>query len=288
VFTGETDGTWTLPTLTTKVIMVKNNGSANLIVQRGGSDEIWTSSAVTSITLTPGEAVIFAGVGGYWSVFSQNGVYANLIGGNTLTGEQVIDSLDVTKIRIGGTSGVDRVLMDTDGDNYGEWTVFDIPIPNGDYNHIDVNSGSWSLTTVAKELLRDESAELKNKTINGDSNTISNLTAANFKAGEIEDLDADLQAIGAVTDVGIIARTGSGTAAARTVTGTTGRISVTNGSGASGNPTIDIGAEVALLASPTFTGTPAAPTAAAGTSTTQLATTAFVIAERTNSLTHPA
>jgi hypothetical protein len=34
----------------------------------------------------------------------------------------------------------------------------------------------------------------------------------------------------------------------------------------------------ALLASPTFTGTPAAPTAAPGTSTTQLATTAFVMA----------
>jgi hypothetical protein len=36
----------------------------------------------------------------------------------------------------------------------------------------------------------------------------------------------------------------------------------------------------APLASPTFTGTPAAPTAAAGTNTTQLATTAFVIGER--------
>lgn len=33
------------------------------------------------------------------------------------------------------------------------------------------------------------------------------------------------------------------------------------------------------LASPTFTGTPAAPTAAQGTNTTQLATTAFVMAE---------
>lgn len=35
----------------------------------------------------------------------------------------------------------------------------------------------------------------------------------------------------------------------------------------------------ALIASPTFTGTPAAPTAAANTSTTQLATTAFVMAQ---------
>jgi hypothetical protein len=35
---------------------------------------------------------------------------------------------------------------------------------------------------------------------------------------------------------------------------------------------------MALSASPTFTGTPAAPTAAAGTNTTQIATTAFVTA----------
>ena len=39
------------------------------------------------------------------------------------------------------------------------------------------------------------------------------------------------------------------------------------------------------IASPTFTGTPAAPTASTGTNTTQVATTAFVIAERTNTST---
>src|SRR5689334_9718714 len=38
----------------------------------------------------------------------------------------------------------------------------------------------------------------------------------------------------------------------------------------------DLIALKAALASPTFTGTPAAPTAAGGTNTTQLATTAFV------------
>lgn len=41
----------------------------------------------------------------------------------------------------------------------------------------------------------------------------------------------------------------------------------------------------ANLASPTFTGTPAAPTAAAATNTTQIATTAHVFAERSNSVT---
>lgn len=39
------------------------------------------------------------------------------------------------------------------------------------------------------------------------------------------------------------------------------------------------------LASPTFTGTPAAPTASPGTNTTQVATTAFVTAERTAATT---
>lgn len=38
----------------------------------------------------------------------------------------------------------------------------------------------------------------------------------------------------------------------------------------------------ANLASPTFTGTPIAPTATAGTSTTQIATTAFVMAAINN------
>lgn len=41
----------------------------------------------------------------------------------------------------------------------------------------------------------------------------------------------------------------------------------------------------APLASPALTGTPTAPTATAGTNTTQIATTAFVIAERSNTAT---
>lgn len=39
---------------------------------------------------------------------------------------------------------------------------------------------------------------------------------------------------------GMVARTGSGTVAARTISGTTNRVTVTNGDGVSGNPTIDI------------------------------------------------
>lgn len=52
-------------------------------------------------------------------------------------------------------------------------------------------------------------------------------------------------------------------------------ITVTAGSG---NVTIDADGTIARLASPTFTGTPNAPTAVAGTNSTQIATTAFVTA----------
>ncbi len=60
------------------------------------------------------------------------------------------------------------------------------------------------------------------------------------------------------------------------VDGTTGTLSVARGG--TGTTTATGTGSVVLSASPTFTGTPAAPTASLGTNTTQLATTAFVTA----------
>jgi len=63
--------------------------------------------------------------------------------------------------------------------------------------------------------------------------------------------------------------------------GTNGQFIQTNGSGTLTFATVDLSTK-ADLASPTFTGTPAAPTASATTNTTQLATTAFVRQELNN------
>jgi len=52
--------------------------------------------------------------------------------------------------------------------------------------------------------------------------------------------DRDLQGIADLTTTGIITRVSDGNIATRTVTGTAGRISVVNGSGVSGNPTLDL------------------------------------------------
>lgn len=61
-------------------------------------------------------------------------------------------------------------------------------------------------------------------------------------------LDADLQAIAALTGTGILARTADGTWALRSIAGTANEITLTNGDGVSGNPT------VSLPAAMTFTG----------------------------------
>jgi hypothetical protein len=56
-----------------------------------------------------------------------------------------------------------------------------------------------------------------------------------------------LSAIAVLSTTGLIARTGSGTVATRTITGTSGKIAVTNGDGVSGDPTLTVGSSVALL-----------------------------------------
>lgn len=71
-------------------------------------------------------------------------------------------------------------------------------------------------------------------------------TVASLVIGtDVQAYDAELQAISGLAANGLITRTSSSTAAARTITGTTNVISVTNGDGVSGNPTLDVGSLVA-------------------------------------------
>lgn len=65
-----------------------------------------------------------------------------------------------------------------------------------------------------------------------------------------QDLDSDLTALAGLSAAGIIVRTGAGTAAVRTITGTSNRIAVSNGDGVSGNPTLNIDAAYDALWQP--------------------------------------
>lgn len=53
-------------------------------------------------------------------------------------------------------------------------------------------------------------------------------------------LDSDLTAVAGLTTTGLIVRTGTGTATTRTATAGSTKISISNGDGVSGNPTIDV------------------------------------------------
>lgn len=82
---------------------------------------------------------------------------------------------------------------------------------------------------------------------------------------------------------GIAVRTATNTWALRSLANGTG-ISLANADGVSGSPTISVNTSViAVLASPTFTGDPKAPTPATDDNDTSIATTAFVLAQGSSS-----
>lgn len=70
----------------------------------------------------------------------------------------------------------------------------------------------------------------------------------------VQGYDADLAALAALSGTGLIARTGAGTVAARTLTGPAAGITVTNGDGVSGNPTLALANDLAALEAMSGTG----------------------------------
>jgi hypothetical protein len=72
-------------------------------------------------------------------------------------------------------------------------------------------------------------------------------------AANYQPLDADLTALAAINTDGLIAHTAAGTVATRTLTGTTNTITVTNGNGVSGDPTVTIADNPAVPGTKKFT-----------------------------------
>jgi hypothetical protein len=316
-----------------------------------------------------GAAAINVGtpVGSGWTAIPLYGIYIETHAGHGTNEYAILSEGGEVRLKTGIATGVGLSVqrytaqsahlfnaLDTDGttvlsymDSAGKWSSSAIPDLSGTYQPLDSDlTAIAALTTTSygrSVLTTADAAALR--------------TLAGAVIGtNVQAWDADLDALAALASTGILSRTASNTYAQRTLTGTSARITVTNGDGVSGNPTIDLStsyvgqatittlgtiatgtwsgttiglakggtnadlsatggsnqvlkqtsvggaisvatllaadipniaesqvtnltSDLALkapLADPTFTGVPAAPTATAGTNTTQLATTAFV------------
>lgn len=99
-----------------------------------------------------------------------------------------------------------------------------------------------------KVLVSDASGKVAASSVS--DTTLSYLDATSSVQTQIDGkqaADSDLTALANLSSTGVVARTGSGTAAVRTITGTTNKITVTDGDGVSGNPTLNIGSDVVTI-----------------------------------------
>ena len=84
--------------------------------------------------------------------------------------------------------------------------------------------------------------------------TATPTTLSGYGITDAQGLDSDLTAIAGNATNGLWARTGAGTGSARTITGSANQVTVTNGDGVAGNPTLALPQNIATTSTPTFSG----------------------------------
>ncbi len=132
------------------------------------------------------------------------------------------------------------------------------------FNRVDAFFKSSSATLSHSDLLNIQQANPASADATRDAHVSDNdlKLAADHRAASVigthvQAWDADLDALAGVSGSGMIVRTGAGTATARTIAASDARITVTNGSGVSGNPTVGVGVLTVVTKTTTYLATAA-------------------------------
>lgn len=139
----------------------------------------------------------------------------------------------------GGVPGLGKILT-SDASGLASWSTPGGSTPTGAAG--GELSGTYPDPTIANGVITDAKVAVA---ANIAQSKIANLTT---DLSNKQVADSDLTALAGLGTTGVMVRTGAGTATTRSIVGTANRVTVTNGDGVSGNPTINV--SPTLLPSP--------------------------------------
>lgn len=222
-----------LPNQTANTVPVVD-GSGNVVSSAVTSTELGQLSGITSSVQTQLNDKISSAEKG-----AANGV-APLNGSAKIDAlylpsyvDDVLEFADLVSLPVTGETGKIYVTLDTNktyrwsGSAYIEVSPSEVTSVFGRSGAVVAQSGDYTATQITN-------------TPAGDISATTVQAALNELDAEKQPLDATLTALAAYNTNGILVQTAADTFTGRTVTGTAGNISVTNGDGVAGNPTIDL------------------------------------------------